>query len=90
MRNKWLWILGIVLVIVAVLSIAWPKPSEVPGECKIDSDCVPSSCCHPSACVAKENAPACGRIMCTQECVDGTLDCGQGSCACNAGKCGVK
>ena len=57
------------------------------GYCAIDSDCIPDSCCHAAGCVAKEKAPLCKGILCTQECVIGTLDCGQGSCKCINNKC---
>jgi len=57
------------------------------NSCGSDSDCVKDACCHASGCVSKENAPACKDIMCTQECVPGTLDCGQGSCKCINNKC---
>jgi putative hemolysin len=57
------------------------------GSCGSDSDCVKDACCHASGCVSKKNAPACKDIMCTQECVPGTLDCGQGSCKCINNKC---
>jgi putative hemolysin len=54
--------------------------------CLSDSDCVKDSCCHPKGCVAKEKAPSCKEIMCTQVCEPGTLDCG-GSCKCENSKC---
>ena len=61
-------------------------PELMPPECDEDSDCVPAQCCHAVDCVIKEKAPDCSRIMCTMECMPGTLDCG-GSCACIAGRC---
>ena len=59
------------------------------NECTSDSDCVPAGCCHPSSCVSADNAPICGRVFCTSECQEGTLDCGQGSCQCINNKCAV-
>ena len=89
------WIFWVILAVALIAAIVWmiPKSSDVNGNtsgCKIDSDCVKASCCHATSCVGNENAPNCGDIMCTQECVPNTLDCGQGSCACDAGTCGVK
>lgn len=57
--------------------------------CSIDSDCVPDACCHASGCIAKTAAPSCSGVLCSQECVPGTLDCGQGSCKCINGVCGA-
>lgn len=50
--------------------------------CIKDEDCVADSCCHAKGCVNKNLAPSCSGIMCSQECVPGTLDCGQGTCKC--------
>ncbi|MEM4265930.1 MAG: PKD domain-containing protein [Candidatus Woesearchaeota archaeon] len=61
-------------------------PELFPPECDEDSDCAKAQCCHAADCVIKEKAPDCSRIMCTMECMPGTLDCG-GSCACIAGRC---
>lgn len=57
------------------------------GVCDADSDCAPNGCCHPAECVEKAKAPNCGRVFCTEECQEGTLDCGQGSCKCVDKKC---
>ena len=59
---------------------------DLGGECEADADCVPASCCHPTSCVPVSNRPSCDRVMCTQECRGGTLDCG-GSCVCANGRC---
>lgn len=56
-------------------------------ECETDADCFPSECCHPDSCVNVE--PDCERVMCTEECRGGTMDCGCGSCACINGECRV-
>ncbi|MEM4240037.1 MAG: hypothetical protein QXM31_04580 [Candidatus Woesearchaeota archaeon] len=61
-------------------------PELFPPECDEDSDCAKAQCCHAADCVIKEKAPDCSRIMCTMDCMPGTLDCG-GSCACIAGRC---
>lgn len=60
------------------------------NSCLIDEDCVPASCCHANSCVAKNNAPSCIGIYCTQECSPDTLDCGQGRCACINNKCSAQ
>ena len=51
--------------------------------------CVPATCCHATECVSASEAPLCADILCTQECVPGTLDCGQASCQPIAQKCVV-
>jgi len=58
--------------------------------CVSNDDCVAAICCHPKECVLKSQIPDCSNIMCTQECLAGTMDCGQGSCVCIEGKCQVK
>src|SRR5262245_45050653 len=68
--------------------------AEMPGSaaaksaltCSSDSDCVPAVCCHASACVHNSKAPDCSRVMCTQDCQPGTIDCG-GDCYCDTGAC---
>ena len=55
--------------------------------CERDDDCIADSCCHSRKCVAKSAAPKCSGIVCSQECVPGTLDCGQGSCSCVNNEC---
>ena len=77
-----LFIVGSIVVLFAI-----PKKSIVLGSCASDDDCVPASCCHPSSCVAKEQAPSCKGIMCSQVCEPGTLDCRQGSCICENNQC---
>jgi|SaaInlV_200m_DNA_2_1039689.scaffolds.fasta_scaffold132690_1 hypothetical protein len=59
------------------------------NECSSDSDCVPELCCHSATCVSVDKAMDCSNIMCTTECVPGTLDCRQSSCGCFNGYCGV-
>lgn len=57
------------------------------GECSTDEECVPASCCHAASCVAKEQAPQCSGVYCTQVCLPETLDCGQARCACVEKRC---
>ena len=59
-------------------------------ECGSDDHCVPAQCCHPTSCVPISQAHDCSGLMCSQECVPGTMDCGQGSCVCVKGECQVE
>jgi len=77
----------IVALIVAVFIALVALVPVLQTECLDDSDCVPATCCHPASCVPKEQAPDCSRVVCTQECVPGTMDCGQGYCVCENGRC---
>ncbi len=65
--------------------------SNVPLEkqCSLDSDCVAASCCHANESVNKANAPKCGSIFCSMECVPRTLDCSQGKVKCVEKECKV-
>jgi hypothetical protein len=54
--------------------------------CKADEDCAPAECCHATYCVNKKYAPDCKNIMCTLECIKGTIDCG-GGCSCVDNTC---
>ena len=90
------WIIGlVVLLVIVVFLIRYfgnvEKENNVPGGdiCLIDSDCARASCCHASSCVIKTKEPNCEGRYCTQECVNGTLDCGQASCGCVDGKCSM-
>jgi len=58
-----------------------------PYYCEKDEDCVPEQCCHPTSCINKAFAPDCRGVICTAECVPGTMDCGQGYCACINNRC---
>ena len=80
----------VILALVIIASILFIQNAGIKvnnKECNSDSDCIPATCCHASACVAKEKAPDCKIIMCTEECLTNTLDCGQGSCICQNNKC---
>jgi len=73
--------------IVFVLFLTSGLNGCIKPECTQDSDCVQAQCCHATSCVAKENAPDCTGIFCTQECQPDTLDCQQGACQCIDNKC---
>lgn len=59
--------------------------SDCPGRCcvcckQIIQECVPDACCHARGCILAQSELDCEGIVCTEECVEGTLDCGQGWC----------
>ncbi|VVB80680.1 Uncharacterised protein [uncultured archaeon] len=56
------------------------------ADCVSDEDCVPAQCCHPTTCANSQSKGVCN-LLCTQDCVPGSLDCGQGSCKCINKKC---
>jgi len=97
MKKAW-WILGIIAILIIIgISLIGNHNGQnnginatQQGECSTDGDCVRDSCCHAAGCVALGKALSCKGIMCTQDCVPGTLDCGQGSCKCINNKCGVE
>jgi hypothetical protein len=62
-----------------------PTPRAQP-ECVTADDCKPATCCHPTSCIQGKEQPECAAVLCSADCVPGTLDCG-GSCACENGKC---
>jgi hypothetical protein len=66
-----------------------PEPEPVATTCDEDSDCAPACGCHPGSCQLKATRD-CERVICTTQCVPGTLDCGQGACVCEAGSCEAK
>ena len=76
-----------VLVLVIIAAVLFIRNTGTADECATDSDCVHATCCHADSCVAKENAPSCTGIMCTEECSPNTMDCNQGSCLCQKNKC---
>jgi hypothetical protein len=82
------------MIIMLILLVGCDKDNTNPSNleklsCTSDSDCVAASCCHPDSCVNKDNAPDCMGLICSQECVKGTMDCGKGSCKCTNNKCGA-
>lgn len=72
-------IIGILIILSIMLTACGSIPQ---GECNTDSDCVPATCCHADACVPISEAPDCEDVVCSMECVPGTMDCGQGECRC--------
>ncbi len=80
-----LLLLGILLFLAACAPAAIPANKQ----CRQDSDCVPATCCHPKEAVNKDYAPDCQGLLCTQECVPGTIDCGQGEIRCEDRECKV-
>ncbi len=76
-----------VLGVIAITIFAFSNSESDSDTCFSDSDCVAASCCHPTECVPKAEAPDCSDVFCTQECVEGTLDCGQAECKCLSGEC---
>ena len=67
-----------------------PAQSAENEKCVSDTDCAPSDCCHGKSCVISSRAPKdCGEMMCSAECVEGTMDCGKGTCVCQEGTCQV-
>ncbi len=81
--HPFFWVILAVAIIIAAIVLI-PSPADNDQNAV---KCVPSSCCHSTSCIPPGQAPDCSNIMCTQECVPGTLDCGQGSCAYVGGKC---
>lgn len=82
-------VIGSLLILFLIIFLANnKKQTDQIEECQTDSDCVPATCCHPEQCVAKEKAPNCGVLFCSQVC-QGPLDCEAGSCGCINNKCGV-
>lgn len=80
------WMVFLILILFSIGLIGC-VPAE--KECSADKDCVPATCCHASEAVNKEQAPDCKGILCTMECVPGTIDCGQGEIKCVKGNCEI-
>ena len=82
-------VLGVCLVLISILLVSCA--SEIPAEkqCSVDEDCVRATCCHASDVVNKEFGPDCAGMICTADCVPGTLDCQQGEIKCLSGECSV-
>lgn len=77
------------LFVVSLIAVVFFIQNTGP-QCSADSDCVAATCCHATQCIPKSAAPNCSDIMCTEECVDNTLDCGQALCSCQKGICKVQ
>ena len=88
--KKWLkhdlfWVSIIIVALIFVLIFTRSVDNGTETETRLV--CVPSSCCHSDSCVPEGQKPNCEGILCTQDCVPGTLDCGQGSCQAINGEC---
>ena len=83
MKQKWMMILWLVMIISVFLISCTPNAEQ----CSVDSDCVPAQCCHPFSAVNKEYAPDCSEAFCPAVCEPGTLDCGQGEIKCLSNRC---
>ena len=57
--------------------------------CFADTDCVPAQCCHSTDVVNKIYAPKCSGVFCTENCLQGTLDCGFGKPLCVNNRCTI-
>lgn len=55
----------------------------------VSERCVPAECCHASSCVHDYEAQHCAGVMCSEDCVPGTMDCLQGHCENIDGNCEV-
>ncbi len=89
-KNKLLLSVTAIAVLGIVATTIFVFSNSESGECILDSDCVSASCCHATSCVPKAEAPDCSTVFCTQECVQGTLDCGQAECKCVRGECVIE
>ena len=79
--------LSLVILVVLPLALSGCIPAE--KVCAVDAECVPAECCHAKDTVNTASAPDCKGILCTAECVPGTIDCGQGEIRCINGRCKV-
>ena len=77
----------ILFVILVFILLVGCSSSE--KQCVKNSDCVPKTCCHAKEAVSSKLGPDCTGMICTAECVSGTIDCGQGSVQCVSGECKV-
>ncbi|MBS3074849.1 hypothetical protein J4429_00160 [Candidatus Pacearchaeota archaeon] len=93
-HNKKLLVVIIILIFLLALLIYFilknSNQNNIPveKECVNDEDCFASACCHAEFCVAKDKAPICDKIFCSQVC-SGPLDCNKGHCGCVNGRCSV-
>ena len=77
------------IYLILVLSLFLVSCTTSEKSCTTDLDCVPNACCHASDTVNRENAPDCAGMLCSMECVPGTIDCGQGELKCISGECNL-
>ena len=81
------FVLIVVLLTIFLIGCSGSISEEL--QCSEDIDCVPNACCHADGTVNKDSAPNCSSMLCTSECVEGTIDCGQGDIKCLEGQCKV-
>lgn len=79
----------VVLFGILFLCIIYENKTKLRDECLTEYDCVSATCCHATSCVSKFKAQNCTDVLCTDNCLPGTLDCGQAKCGCDNGKCVV-
>jgi hypothetical protein len=84
--KKILLLLTLVSVIF-ILGCGNSVPEEL--QCSEDFECVPDECCHADGTINRDFAPECMSMLCTAECVEGTIDCGQADLKCVENKCQV-
>ncbi|HLC88911.1 MAG TPA: hypothetical protein VJG49_02655 [Candidatus Nanoarchaeia archaeon] len=77
----------IILIVLILFLVSCSVPEN--KVCSTDRDCVPDACCHAAGTVNEANDPDCSGMLCTMECVPGTLDCGQGEIKCLDGGCQI-
>ena len=77
------------LSLLAILSILLVACTPAEKQCSADAQCVPVQCCHAADAVNEQYGPNCRGLLCTAECVPGTIDCRQGSIKCISGECTV-
>lgn len=81
----------IAVIVVIVLFFAFKPSSDIDPEkyCDYDWDCSPDACCHAKGTVNNKYFPSCGGVICTAECVPGTIDCAQGELKCINHECTI-
>ncbi len=75
------------LVVLTAFVASCTAPVPVEKQCTVDADCERATCCHADDAVNTQFAPDCAKVLCTAECVPGTLDCQQGEIKCVVGEC---
>jgi len=75
------------LIIIFLLATLVASCVPADKQCTVTEDCVKATCCHATGAV--NNGPDCAGVMCTTECVEGTLDCNQAEIQCVKGACTV-
>jgi len=87
MNNRGLVGTIVVVGVLLVVGFFWFVGEKGSGE--VSENCVVASCCHASECVWESEAPDCGGIFCSMNCIGGSMDCGAGHCEIVDEKCGV-